>query len=117
MLVILPMHHRSPSAAGTVPTSLRCASAASLDAEVSLATKPELPVLWSEVKATVSAPPVDVTGPGTAVPAKLPSSGALLELPSYSLTKSKEASVLSSLKRTVIGPLSDTTHVHLAWLA
>jgi hypothetical protein len=85
MLVILPMQLRSPSAAGTVPTSM---SDASMDAEASLAAKPVPTVEESEVKMTVSAPPVDVTGPGTAVPAKLPSSGALLELPSYSLTKS-----------------------------
>ena len=68
MLVILPMHLRSPSAAGTVPTSLHRASAASLDAEVSLATKPDLTVFPSEVKATVIKPPVDVTAAGTAVP-------------------------------------------------
>ena len=77
MLVILPMHLRSPIAAGTVPTSF---DAVSMD--VSLATKPELTVFWSEVKVTVIAPPVDETGPGTAVPSKLPSSGALLDVPS-----------------------------------
>ncbi len=64
MLVILPMHHRSPSAAGTVPTSF---DAASMD-EVTLAAKPVLTEEGSEVKAIVIAPPVDETGPGTAVP-------------------------------------------------
>ena len=65
MLVILPMHHRSPIAAGTVPTSF---DAVSTDAVVSLAAKPVFTPLLSEVKAIVIAPPVDVTGPGTAVP-------------------------------------------------
>ena len=110
MLVILPMHLRSPSAAGTVPTSL---SAASVDAELSLATKPVLTVELSEVKATVIKPPVDVTAAGTAVPENLFSSSALVDVPSYTLTKSYLSSKLNSLKRTVIGPLADTTHMQL----
>ena len=65
MLAILPMHQRSPIADGTVPTSI---DAGSMDAEVTLAAKPVRTVEGSEVKAIVIAPPVDVTGPGTAEP-------------------------------------------------
>ena len=87
MLLTLPTHRRSPSVAGTVPTSR---SAASTDAEVSVAVKPALvltpTVDPSEVKRIVRLPPVDVTAAGTAAPEKLCSSGELGDAPSYSLT-------------------------------
>jgi hypothetical protein len=85
-LVTLPAHRRSPSAAGTVPTSC---SAASDDAEVSVAVKPALvltpTVDSSDVKRTVRTPPLVVTPVGSAAPEKLCSSGALGDAPSYSL--------------------------------
>ncbi len=65
MLVILPMHRRSPIAAGTVPTSF---DAVAMDAEVSVAAKPLPTAEESEVKTAVIAPPVDATGRGSAVP-------------------------------------------------
>ena len=87
MLLTLPTHRRSPSVAGTVPTSR---SAASTDAEVSVAVKPELvltpTVDPSEVKRIVSVPPVDVTVDGIAEPEEACSSGAVVDAPSYSLT-------------------------------
>ena len=42
MRVILPMHRRSPSAAGTVPMSFISAAALSLEADASVAAKPVL---------------------------------------------------------------------------
>jgi hypothetical protein len=118
---MLPMHRRSPSAAGMAPTSLR---GASMEPSVSVAAKPTLLSAWPEVKSsllsaesavktTVIAPPVDVTAAGTAVPENLFSSSALVDVPSYTLTKSYLSSKLNSLKRTVIGPLADTTHMQL----
>ena len=121
MCVMLPMHRRSPSPTGMEPTSL---SGASMAANVTVAANPTLLSAWpevksmllsaeSEVKTTVSAPPVDVTAEGTAVPEKLPRGGARVDAPSNTLTKSYPSSVLNSLKRSVIGPLADTTHVQL----
>jgi hypothetical protein len=67
-------------------------SAASTDAEVSVAVKPALvltpTVDPSEVKRIVRLPPVDVTAAGRAAPEKFWRSRALVDAPSYSLTKS-----------------------------
>jgi hypothetical protein len=93
MRVTLPMHRRSPTVVGSVPTS--CEASATTEV-VSVAAKPS----WAdddpkfsrepgEVKTIVIAPPVDVTlSDLTAAmgPLNRASSGSLVEAPSYSVT-------------------------------
>ncbi len=67
------------------------------------------------MKVTSIAPVDAVTGAGSAAaPEKLPSSGAAVVLPPYTLTKSKLASVLNAENVSVTAEPVLITHAHCA---
>ena len=120
MRVTLPMHRRSPTVAGSMPTS--CKASAAIEVVI-VAAKPSLatedPPDPGEVKTIVIAPPVDVIPSDLTAadscpmaPENLESRGALVEAPSRALVEAPSTASspaeLASAKQALLRRVSET---------